>query len=126
MTLPYLLRLICVCLASFFVVNLALSLFVLVMASWAIRLSAGIAARSAATFIFGLRLFPTALALATVAALCLPSFLSFEPQLGRENASLPFLFIAALGGIAWAISIARTARALVLSRARMNRCSSRL
>jgi Zn-dependent protease with chaperone function len=120
MILPYALRLVCVCLGSFFLVHLALSLLAWALAPWALRRAERVAAsRSAeagASLLLGLRLSPAALAIGTVAALCLPSFLAFENERGAEAAGLPFVATAALGAAVWAIALGRSLRALARSR----------
>lgn len=124
MIVPYELRLLCLCLASFFLIHLALSLFASALAPWAMRRTELIGqrqpARSAAMLLLAVRLSPVVLALATVAALCLPSFLSFESERGAEAAGIPFLAAAALGASIWAISLTRGIRAVVHS----HRCVS--
>jgi Zn-dependent protease with chaperone function len=117
--LPYALRLLCVCLASFFLVHLVLAALARALAPWALwraeRIGASHPARSAALLLLAVRLFPAVVALATVAALCVPSFLSFEREHGSEAIGIPFLALAALGACAWAISLARSVRALIRS-----------
>ena len=127
MIVPYVLRLLCLCLGSFFLIHLALSVFANALAPWAVRRAERIAerrpARSAA-MLLALRLFPAGLALATVAALCVPSFLSFESERGAEAAGIPFLAAAALGASIWAISLTRSLRALVRSHRHVPRHSA--
>jgi hypothetical protein len=117
--LPYAVRLLCLCLGSFFLLNLVLSTLMSALAPWAMRRAEQIGerhpARSGATLLLALRLFPAVLALAIVAALCLPSFLSFESERGAEAAGIPFLAAAALGASIWAISLIRGVRAVVHS-----------
>jgi len=116
---PYVLRLACLCLGSFFLIHLALSLFASALAPWAMRCAERIAmrqpARSAATLLFAMRLFPAVISLAAVAALCVPSFLSFEKPRGAEAAGIPFLVTAAVGASIWTISLMRSLSALVRS-----------
>lgn len=111
MILPYALRLACVCLASFFLLNLALGCAARLAAPLALRLAERVSARDSArsaALLFSLRILPAALALAAVAGLCAPSFISFENQRGSEAAGAPFLAAAALGACAWAMSLARS------------------
>lgn len=119
MILPYVLRLLFLSLGSFFLIHLALSMFASALAPWAIRRGERIAAlrpaRSAAMLLLALRLLPAILSLAAVAALCVPSFLSFENERGSEAAGIPFLVIGALGASIWAIPLMRSVRALVRS-----------
>jgi Zn-dependent protease with chaperone function len=112
--------LLCLCLASFFLIHLVLSMVARALAPLFLRRAERMAsyrpAHSAAMLLLGLRLFPAVLALAAVAGLCLPSFLSFENERGSEDAGLPFLAAAILGGSVWAISLARSFRAVLRSR----------
>ncbi|MGA7240833.1 MAG: hypothetical protein WBY44_34440 [Bryobacteraceae bacterium] len=128
MIVPYELRLLCLCLASFFLIHLALSVFANALAPWAIRRAErgaqGKAARPAAVMLLTLRLFPAVLSLAAVAALCVPSFLSFESERGAEAAGMAFLVAAALGASVWAISLTRSLRALVRSHRHVPRRSA--
>lgn len=125
MIVPYALRLLCLCLASFFLIHLALSVFATALAPWAMRRAELIgqrqSARLAAMLLLAVHLFPAVLAFATVAALCLPSFLSFESERGAEAASVPFLAAAAFGASIWALSLTRGVRAVIHS----HRCVSR-
>jgi hypothetical protein len=126
--LPYTLRLLCLCLASFFLLHLALSAVGRVLAPWILgqaqRLGARRPARSAARLVLAFRMLPVAFALAIVAGLCLPSFVAFENQRGSEAAGVPFLAVAALGASTWALSLARAGRAMVRSHRCLARCSA--
>lgn len=120
MILPYGLRLLCVGLASFFLLHLAFAPIARSLAPWLLRRAERVgrhgSARSAAMLLLSWRLLPPLLAFATVAALCLPSFVSFENQRGAEAAGLPFLAASLLSASIWAISLGRSLRALVRSR----------
>jgi hypothetical protein len=115
MIVPYAVRLACLCLTSFFLIHFALALLARTLTPWVLRRVERIAARTAATLLFTLRLFPVALALTIVAGLCLPSFLSFERERGAEAAGIPFLAVAALGASVWVFSLWRGLRALIRS-----------
>lgn len=124
MILPYALRLLCVCLASFFLLHLTLASLVRSLAipvlEWAEDAGRHDSAR-AADLVLGLRLLPTALTIAILCALCIPSYLSFENERGSEATGILFLAAAALGASIWALSLARTCRALL----RSHRCLQR-
>jgi hypothetical protein len=124
MILPYTVRLLSVCLASFFLIHLALSALARALAPWALGRAEDMAARSAAALLLSVRLFPGLLAAALVAVLCLPSFLSFENERGAEEAGIPFLIAAALGASIWIASLVRSVRAVIRSRRCIERCSS--
>jgi Zn-dependent protease with chaperone function len=117
---PYLLRLLCLCLASFFAVNAASGLLISFAARAAVRFAESMRARSAARFLFAARLLPCALGIGAVAALCVPSYLWLEPQASSERIGWACLALALLGAATWLVSFARVTRALVVS-ARFNR-----
>jgi hypothetical protein len=113
MTFPYVLRLICLCLAAFFLAHLALGLLVRAAAPLAIRLGESLRPRRAARLLLALRLFPVAMAGFVVLALCVPSYLWLEPQAGTERVGLACLAAALLGAGVWGMSLARVFRAAV-------------
>jgi beta-lactamase regulating signal transducer with metallopeptidase domain len=115
MNVHYLLRLVCLCLASFFVVNGMLGL-ILSAASRHITTMAGkMRARSAADFLFLIRLLPVALGVAAVLALCVPSYLLLEPDATSERLGVACLLMAALGAFVWLAAIVRASRAVSAS-----------
>jgi Zn-dependent protease with chaperone function len=102
MTFPYMMRLWCLCLASFFLLNLALGLSVSLVTPWVIRAASRMEARLVARLLLSLRLLPVSLAALLVAGVCAPSYLWLEPTAGSEEVGwgglLPALFgLAALG-----------------------------
>jgi Zn-dependent protease with chaperone function len=115
MILPYLLRLLCLCFASFFVLNAALGLLVRISSKSAIRFAESIAPRAAARFLLALRMLPFAFAALFVLALCVPSYLRFEPALTSERAGAVCLVLGLLGAATCSLAIARSARSLLVS-----------
>jgi hypothetical protein len=115
MMLPYLLRLVCLCFASFFVLNVAAGLFVRISCKSAIRLAESRTPMAAARLLLGLRLLPFALAVLFVLGLCVPSYLWFEPTATSERVGLTCGFLGLLGAATWLLSLARTARSLCAS-----------
>ncbi len=115
MMAPYLLRLLCLCLAAFFVVHTAVGLAVAALTPLALRAGSRMPARRAAGFLLALRLLPAALALALVAGLCVPSYLLLEQEASVEKVGWLCLALAALAGCLWAASIARSLRAAARS-----------
>lgn len=115
MNLPYTFRLVCLCLASFFIVQAALSLIARAAAAGAIRLANRVRPRSAARLLLLLRLFPAGIALLIVAALCLPSYLLLEPHANAERVGLACSLAALLGAAIWASSLLRVVRAAAAS-----------
>ncbi len=124
MILPYAVRLLCLCLASFFVIHAALTAAAGALAPFTLSFAKRFAARRpsrAAALLLLLRLFPAAMAVAMVTGLCLPSFLTLEGEPGAEAAGVPFLVVSALGAAVLAISLARGARAIARSHRWMRR-----
>jgi len=121
MMLPYLWRLVCLCFASFFVLNVAAGLLVSVLSRTAIRFAASRTPMTAARVLLGLRLLPVALAALFVLGLCVPSYLWLEPTATSERVGLTGGVLGLLGAATWLLSLARTARSLCASL-----CHSRL
>lgn len=115
MIFPYTLRLLCLCLASFFLVNAALGLTTAFGSRIAIQLAESMGPRSATRFLFVVRLLPFALGIGAVLALCVPSYLWLEPQVSSERIGWACLTFAVMGLAGWFDSIARIARAFAAS-----------
>jgi hypothetical protein len=97
MILPYGLRLLLLCSASFFVVYVGASLAVGAMVPALLRRSHSRVPRWEAAIFAAMRVLPLALALFAVAALCVPGYLRFEPEGDAERAGL-LCTLAALTG----------------------------
>jgi Zn-dependent protease with chaperone function len=115
MNLPYSLRLLCLCLASFFLVQAALGLVVWLAAPKAIRLAETMRPRIAARLLLLLRLLPTLLAAFLVLGLGVPSYLWLEPRTAEESVSIACCVAALLGGAIWCFSITRVLHAALRS-----------
>ena len=124
MSLPYLARLVCLCLAAFFLVHLALSVVVAALAGRAIRRAERMRPRTGARFLFGVRMLPATLAGAIVAGLCAPSYLRFEPETAMEHIGLACLAAAAAGVWICAAGAARGLRAALRSRRYLRVCEA--
>lgn len=122
MSAPYLVRLLCLSFASFFLIYLGLSLVSLAFAPAAMRLARRIAPAAATRLLLAVRLFPLALSLFVVFGLCLPSYLLLEPDLSVERIGWACLAAALAGALAWAISIGRATLAASGSFACLRRC----
>jgi hypothetical protein len=120
--LPYLARLVCLCLAAFFLVHAALGLAVSTLNPWAVRAARRMAPARGARLLLALRLFPCGFALFAVAGLCTPSYLWLEPKGAPEPVGPACLAAAALGLAIWAVSLGRAARALARSLRHLRRC----
>lgn len=122
MSLPYLARLVCLCLAAFFLVHAALGLAVSALAPRAVRFASRMAPVDGAQLLLALRLFPAAFALLVVAGLCTPSYLYLEPK-GAPEEMGPACFAAALMGLAlWGQSLVRATRAMARSLRHIRQC----
>ena len=124
MILPYLLRLLCLCFASFFVLNLVAGLFVRIFAESGIRFAESRSPNAAARFLLILRLLPFALATLFVLALCVPSYLWLEPGATAERVGTTCAILGILGAATWSVSIARTIHSLRASMLHYRFCRS--
>jgi beta-lactamase regulating signal transducer with metallopeptidase domain len=115
MTAPYLFRLLCLSLASFFVVNALLGLALSAVSRRVIQIADKFEARHAARFLFILRLLPALLGATAVFGLCVPSYLWLEPNGAPERVGIACLVLAFLGALGFTVSFARTVRAIAAS-----------
>lgn len=124
MNLPYLARLLCLCLASFFLLELALGLFARLIAPWVIRSAFRMEARLAARLLLALRLLPGGLGVVLVMGICMPSYLWLEPDAAAEQVGWGCLAAAALGLAVLGECIVRGIGALRRSRQYVRWCES--
>lgn len=122
MTLPYTLRLLCLCFASFFLIHGVLGLAVWSIAPSAVRMGGSMRPRNGARFLLILRLLPAALAALAVIGLCVPSYLWLETNGATERVGLACCAMALLGLFVCTNSLLRSARALWLSILHSKRC----
>jgi Zn-dependent protease with chaperone function len=108
-------RLVCLCLVSYFVVNAATGFAISVASRVAIRIAETMRPRSAARFLFLIRMLPFTLGVGAVVGLCVPSYLWLEPQAASERMGLACLILAFLGVASCAGSIVRATRAIAAS-----------
>src|SRR5258708_18933232 len=107
MMAPYLLRLLCLCLATFFVIHCVVGLLIALGGPAAVRAARRMRPRLAGRLLLALRLLPAALALFVVAGLCVPSYLWLEPETNAEEVGAGCLAAAVLAAALWTISTAR-------------------
>jgi Zn-dependent protease with chaperone function len=122
MILPYTLRLLCLCFASFFLIHAGLGLAVWISTPGAVRMGEGMRPRSGARFLLALRLLPATLAAFVVAGLCVPSYLWLETNEATERVGLTCCAIALLGAAVWASSLMRSARSVLFSLRQSRQC----
>jgi beta-lactamase regulating signal transducer with metallopeptidase domain len=122
MILPYLVRLMCLCFASFFVLNVAAGLLVRISSKSAIHFAESRTPRAGARLLLVLRLLPFVLTVLFVVGLCVPSYLWLEPAATSERVGLICVLLGLLGAATLLISVVRTANALFASRRHNRRC----
>jgi Zn-dependent protease with chaperone function len=120
--LPYLLRLLCLAFASFFLVHLVTAVVIAIFAPLAIRRARRLAPQIASRLLLVLRLAPLGLALFVVVGLCVPSYLWLEPRNIVEPVGFVCLLMAALGGAVCGTVITRAGRAAIRSILFMRGC----
>ncbi len=122
MSLPYTLRLLCLCCASFFMIHLALAVATRLSAGTALRMAKRLEPSSAARLLFAVRLLPLTLTLLAVLAFCIPSYLWLEPEATGEKVGLVCFLMAVLGVTIWALSMVRVVRAVRGTARYLHRC----
>lgn len=113
MALPYLLRLLCLCFATFFIVHAASAILVWIGAPAAFRVAQHSKPGFAAKFLFLFRMFPFALTLFVVLGFCIPSYLWLEPLASGEKVGFACLSAAVMGFIVWMLSVFRVGFSLL-------------
>jgi hypothetical protein len=124
MTAPYVVRLISICLAAFFLIYLAAGLVVSFLTPFAVRIAERVRPARAARLLLALRLLPLGFAAVAVAGLCVPSYLWLEPAGTSEEVGLACLCAALLAGAGWVVSFARSWRAAARSLGYIRYCRS--
>ena len=116
MTLSYLLKLVCLGLASFFLVHLALGLVVGAATPLVLRMAARARPALAARLLFFIRMFPAGFGVLIVAGLCVPSYLWLEPKTATsEGIGWLCLGFSMLTVLLWAAAIRRGVLAMARS-----------
>jgi Zn-dependent protease with chaperone function len=122
MNAAYIVRLLCLSLASFFLIHLFAGLLVHLVSPMAVRFAESMRPRSAARLLLILRLFPPVVSLAVVGGFCVPSYLWLEPATATEDIGTWCIGAALLGLACWIISVTRAVRALVGSFCYIRHC----
>lgn len=115
MILSYSLRLLFLCLASFFLLHALAGAAAWLAERRAIRLAERASARSGARFLFWMRILPPGIALAFVAGVCVPSYLRYESNMAGERVGFICVTLAVLGALVWVFALARGLRAALHS-----------
>lgn len=111
MMAPYLLRLLCLSLACFFILHVTLGVAVSLLSPAVIRVAERMRARRAAGLLLAVRLLPAALAFTVVAVLCVPSYLWLEPAATSEEIGWGCIAAALLAMVCAGLAVARSWRA---------------
>jgi len=125
MNLPYTMRLLCLCCASFFLIHMALALAARLGAGTAVRLAEHMKPHAAARLLFGLRILPLVLTLIAVLAFCIPSYLWLEPEATGEKVGLLCVLMALLGISLWVPALKRVIGAVRGTNRYLNECERR-
>ncbi len=112
--MSYFVRLVEVCLAAFFLIDVILELAVSGLSSFAVRRSESLRPAAGARLLLALRLAPMTLSLLLVAAFCVPSYLRFEHD-AEESVGLFCSALAVCGLLMLMTSLARLVWGIVLS-----------
>jgi Zn-dependent protease with chaperone function len=123
MMVPYLLRLLCLCLAAFIVIHTVLGLLVALAGPTAVRAARRMRPRLAERLLLGLRLLPVTLALFIVVGVCVPSYLWLEPEINAEEVGAGCLAASILAAALWTASTVRGVRAAVRSARHARDCA---
>jgi BlaR1 peptidase M56 len=121
-SLPYTLRLLCLCCASFFMIHLALAVATRLSAGTALRMAERLKPSSAARLLFAVRMLPLTLTLLAVLAFCIPSYLWLEPEATGEKVGFVCFLTAVLGVAIWALAIFRVIHAVRGTARYLHRC----
>jgi Zn-dependent protease with chaperone function len=112
----YGLRLACFCLASFFAVQLAAGLFLRLVARWLAPAAERMSPRVAVRVLLAMRCAPMALGLFVMVAVCVPSYLWFEPGDTVEELGAACVAAAVLGAAVLTMSLLHGIRQVITSR----------
>jgi|HubBroStandDraft_6_1064221.scaffolds.fasta_scaffold02364_2 hypothetical protein len=97
MSLPYVLRLLCISFSAFYLIHAVAAAGVGAVAPMVIRSAGGMRAGSAARLLFAMRMIPVGVAGFVVVGLCVPSYLWLEPRAGVEQVGWVCIGLALLG-----------------------------
>ena len=116
MSLPYLLRLLFISSAIFFLIHLFVGLAVRLASPKIIKASHNFQTRNAVRFLLAARFLPVGLASFVVLGLCVPSYFWLEPAATTEQISVATIFAGFLAIFLCAVSLFRALRAIAMTR----------
>jgi hypothetical protein len=105
--LPYYLRLLCLCLATFYVVHSVVWLVVRSASSASVRIAGTMRPRMASRLLFAVRMAPAAVTGFLVLGFCVPSYIWLEPDIAGERVGWFCLLAAMCGAAVWSASLIR-------------------
>ncbi len=124
MILPYYLRLLCLCFATFFMVHAVSWLVIRSIAPSAVRIAETMRPRMSSRLLFGLRIAPSAMTLFLVVGFCVPSYVWLEPDVASERVGFACLMAAVLGASVWSVALLRGFSSLARTARYMRVCQS--
>lgn len=124
MILPYYLRLLCLCLSTFYVVHGLVWLGVRGISVAAVRIARTMRPRMASRLLFGLRMAPAAVTAFLVVGFCVPSYLWLEPNTASERVGWFCLLAAATGAATGTFSLLRGVISMVRTERYLRLCGS--
>ena len=116
MMLPYFVRLLCLSLACFFLINLCVGLCVSLTTPFVLRKIVKWSPRSGARLLLMMRLLPAFFGIVAVVAFCMPSYLLLEPGGSTEAVGAKCVLLAVCCLSIWTASLGRTVRAAIASK----------
>ena len=124
MTAAYLYRLLCLCLAALFLLHLALTSVLALLAPSVIRIAGKMRPGRAAALLLWARLAPLSISVLIVGVMIAPSYLWLEPRGAVEPEPMAWMWLgaAALGLAFLCSSFSRAIRAIARSRRFVERC----
>jgi hypothetical protein len=122
MILPYTIRLLCLCFATFFVVHALVWLAVRAVTPAALRIAESMRPRLASRWLFGVRIAPVAITLFLVFGFCVPSYIWLEPDIASERVGWACLMAAMFGSVVWVVSLLRGLQSVVRTERYVSRC----
>jgi Zn-dependent protease with chaperone function len=124
MILPYYLRLLCLCFATFFVAHALCWLVIRSFAPAAVRIAGTMKPGMSARLLFWLRMAPAAATLFLVIGFCVPSYVWLEPDIASERVGFACLLASLLGGAVWLVALVRGLLSIARTAQYMRACQS--
>jgi hypothetical protein len=111
----YFVRLLLLASASVFLLRILLEALISQVSPYSIRRADSLAPYRAASMLFTLRILPNVLSVLIILAICIPSYLRFEPRTAQEEVGWLCIAVALLGLAFFGLAIYRALSALIRS-----------